>query len=354
MTNKRSLFYVILLGAVCGFVPAVAQTALFSDSTAIGGSRVFSEGINPLSNSARFDQPKPGTYLTYLDGDQQTKDNFTIRKDLGVGGLRPSDTQISGALDRLADSPWAFRTKAYGAAYIAQTANGSYTHEDYHSFLAQTDTRPLASNSTADVRRAMVDRVTTGAGSSEQGSAYGICLRLERWKYGIQTLALNPTGSQQPLSGGPDPMQFGDASKSATTLALNFGFIYELAAGVRMGGNIDRINQKHLWDVYEKPQVRMGLQVDIGSLAKLSIESDINQAMRMPFPVNQRSSSASLRIAANPTLTFAVGAEQQKIGDTSVVRAGVSAQIRMASYLVGLGFQFGQDRPLKGATVAFY
>jgi hypothetical protein len=235
-------------------------------------------------------------------------------------------------------------------AYLDKTGNASYTHEDQHSFLASTDRNP-GGNTIADVRRSAVDRIAIGVGSLEQGTAMGFSVRLERWKLGTQTLFLNPTGTQQALSGGPNPFDFNDMSKKTTTAALDFGFTYELVQGVRFGGTIDRLNQKHLWDVYERPQVRLGMQVDIGSLARLSAEMDVNNAQRMPFPVNQRTAAASLRIAANQSVTFVVGAERKKIGDVAVVTAGASVQFRTQAFLVGVGFQFGQDRPLKGAAM---
>ena len=37
-----------------------AQTPLFTDGPAFGGSKVFSEGMNPLGNPARFDRRPPG------------------------------------------------------------------------------------------------------------------------------------------------------------------------------------------------------------------------------------------------------------------------------------------------------
>ena len=37
----------------------VLNVELFLDGSTFGGSKVFSEGVNPLGNSARFDQPQP-------------------------------------------------------------------------------------------------------------------------------------------------------------------------------------------------------------------------------------------------------------------------------------------------------
>ena len=322
----------------------MAQTPLFLDGTAFGGSKVFSEGVNPLGNSARFDQPQPqpALYATYIDGDQRSKDNKSVLDDIS-GSTGP--TLSPTLLDRLSNSPWALRTRGYGITYIDKSGNASFTHEDFHSFLAVTD------QGYADVRKSAVDRTGVGVGKMEQGMAFGVSLRIEQWKMGTETRFVNPTGTQLALSGGSDPFTFGSMPNKTITEAIDFGFIYELMPGVLLGGTLDRLNQKHMWDVYEKPQARVGLQVDIGSIAKLSAEMDLNAAQRMPFPVNQRTTSASLKIVASQSITFLVGAELKKIGDASVARGGVAVQIRAKSFVMGLGFQIGQDKPLRGVVM---
>jgi hypothetical protein len=133
-----------------------------------------------------------------------------------------------------------------------------------------------------------------------------------------------------------------------TTAALDLGFVYELTQGIRFGGTVDRLNSKRLWDVKERPQARVGVQLDIGRKATLSFEADVNAAQRMPFPVDQRTAAASLHIQATPNVTFVIGAEQKKIGDASVITGGASVKFRTASMVVGFGFQAGQDTPMKG------
>lgn len=335
---------------VLGAIPVAAQTPLFLDGSAFGGSKVFSEGISPLGNSARFDQaePQPAIYATFVEGDRRSKDSDEVLDEMGIGG---APVAVNGDhLRRLSDSPWALRTRSFGVAYLAKTGNTSFTHEDFRSFYAVTDGRP-AGNTSADLRRSAVDRVAVGIGGMEQGSAMGLSVRFERWKMGTQTLFLNPTASQSALSGGPGPFDFNGMPHKATTVAIDFGCIYELTQGVRFGGTIDRLNQKHLWDVYERPQVRVGMQVDIGSMARISAELDVNKAERMPFPVEQRAAVVSLRIAPSQALTFLVGLERKTLGDVTTLTAGASVQYRTQSFMVGLGFQLGQDRPMKGATV---
>jgi len=347
--KPNRLLPALALGLALGAIPAAAQTPFFLDGTAFGGSKVFSEGTSPLGNPARFDQPQPqpAIYATYVEGDQRSKDGQAIWNELGIGG--PAVSVGADQLRRLADSPWALRMRSFGVAYLAKTGNTSFTHEDLHSFLATTDGSPAGTQ--ADVRRSAVDRVALGVGSTEQGTGMGFSLRVERWKRGTQTQYLVPSGAQLALSGGPNPFDFNGMSDKTTTFAVDFGFIYEVVPGVRFGGTLDRLNQKHLWDVHERPQVRLGLQVDIGSLARLSAEMDVNRVQRMPFPVKQSTAAASLRIAADQSVTFAVGAERKKVGEIASLSAGATVQFRMPTLLVGLGFQFGQDRPLKGASM---
>jgi hypothetical protein len=346
MKPMRLLTVLVALGSL----PVAAQTPLFMDGTTFGGSKVFSEGTSPLGNPARFDQPQPqpALYATYVEGDQRSKDNKTVFDELGIGGTAVAVNADN--LRRLSGAPWALRTRSFGVAYLDKTGNASFTHEDRHSFFAITDGNP-SGDTRADVRRSAVDRIALGVGSLEQGTAMGFSLRLERWKLGTQSQFLNPMGSQLALSGGPNPFDFDDMPNKTTTVAIDFGFLYEFVPGVRFGGTIDRLNQKHLWDVYERPQVRLGVQVDIGSLASLCAEMDVNDTQRMPFPVDQRTQAVSLRVAANQSITFVVGAERKRIGNVAVISTGASIQFRTRSFLVGAGFQFGQDRPMKGATM---
>jgi hypothetical protein len=126
--------------------------------------------------------------------------------------------------------------------------------------------------------------------------------------------------------------------------------VLDLAQGVRLGLSADQLNAKHLWDVYLQPQFRAGLQLDLGQQTKLSIEGDINSVERLPLPVKQQSASASLRFALSPAAAFLVGAEQRKLAGVSQTFIGGTLQIRTDSILLAIGFNAGQDRPMKGAT----
>lgn len=327
---------------------ALAQMPLFLDGTAMGGSRVFSEGLNPLGNCARFDkaQPQPAFYATIIDGDQQSKGHRDVLDDMGVGGAPVPVT--ADHLDRLSDAPWALRGRSFGVAYIARTGNTSFTHETFRSTLAHM----AGANTFVDVRHSTVDRAAVGIGSTEQGTGLGFGLRLERWRVGDRRQYVTPGAGEVALSGGPDPFSFDRLSDSALTVALDAGFIYELASGLRIGGTLDRLNQKHLWDVYERPQLRVGIQSDLGTKAQVSFEMDVNKAERMPFPVAQRTVSVSLRVQPTPDWTLLFGVERKQVGDVAVLRGGATVMVRTRALTVGMGLQVGEDRPLKGLTMA--
>ena len=315
----------LALGLVLG-APAGAQAPLLLDGTAFGGSRVFAEGYSPLGSPARFDQPQPqpAYCLSVVDGDQRSPHNASALTALDTPPGTPAQWQ------RLAEAPWALRHRSIAVAWLTHTANLSASREDLHSVLA--------TGQLLDVRRTTVDRLTAGIGSTDQGSAMGLSLRAERWRQGGRTQA----------AGSPDPFAFDELSGTTTTLALDLGFGWEPIPGLRLGGTVDRLNQKHLWDVYERPQLRVGVQADLGAALRLAVESDVNAEARMPFPLPQRTAAVSLRIAAGPRATVLLGVERKKIGPASLDSVGVSLRYQFPSILVGFGFQAGQDRPMKG------
>ena len=53
---------IVAASALC--VPLLAQTPLFTDGTAFGGSKVFSEGLNPRGNWARTSQAPDGYFFS--------------------------------------------------------------------------------------------------------------------------------------------------------------------------------------------------------------------------------------------------------------------------------------------------
>jgi hypothetical protein len=333
---------VIVASAVCA--PLWAETPLFTDGPAFGGSSVFSEGMNPLANPARFSQAPTGWYFTYVDGDQRAKDN---KSDLAA-----TTTGDPSTLGPLGNAPWALRTRGYGIATTKSGANLALTREEFNSMLFQ----PSSFSPFIDGRRATVDRLSVGGGGSvQQGSttAMGVNLRIERWAMGQTVQYYNASAPGALYFGSAESDLMGTTSTSVRTLnfGLDAGLVLELTQGVRLGVTADQLNPKHLWDVYLQPQFRGALQLDLGQMTKLTLEGDINAVERMPFPVKQQTDGASLRFALSQSVVILLGVEQKKVDSNSVTMGGVTLQIRSDSLMLALGFQAGQDRPMKSATV---
>jgi hypothetical protein len=312
---------------------------LFTDGSTFGGSQVFSEGMNPLGNAARINLAPQGYYLTYVGGDQRAKDNKSILADTG------SDP---AALNPLANAPWGQRTQAYGFAAIKNSYNLALTREELNGVLYVPGATPVLVGS-----RAVVDRLSLGGGGPIQsGFEGGMSVRVENWAMGQQSVAYNSFG--QAGFGNPEGQMSATGTTERTlTLGVDGGLVFEVAQGVRLGLTGTQLNPKSLWGVNLKPQFRAGLQIDLGPMTKLSVESDINAVEKMPFAVTQQTAAASLRFAVSPAVTFLVGGEQKKIDGQAVTLAGASLQIHTSSLLLVFGFQAGQDNPMKSATVGF-
>lgn len=334
-----------------------AQAQAFPDAPAFGGSRVFSLGLDPLGNSARFDQALPGWYLGGWAGDLKPKDQ-TKALDALAGSLAGDSFGYASAFGRLNDNPWALRQRSYGAV-MAQAGgiHGSLTRQELTGLLASPDldaahrggTAALALNTTSfDLRRAVVNRVVIGAGSLQDGMAYGCTLRVEDWRVGQRTEALNPKAGQFALGDPKAMLDFKETDRKHFAATLDAGAIFELSPGIRVGGMVDRLVPRTLGDVKEQPQVRAGIQMDLGSFAQFSAESDLNEAARMPFVAKQRTLSASLRIGANPTVQVLLGGERRTVAGISTQSFGATLYIRAGSYLLGAGLVVGQDKPLAG------
>ena len=366
MTTPRILARTAL-AVTATVLPLAAQTPLFNDAPAFGGSKVFSEGINPLGNPARFDRAPAGWYLAYVDGDQRAQDNRTLFQDTTSG----DPAVVTAALDKLKDAPWAQRTRAYGLVATKDATSFGFTREEFHTVTAHPDLDPahLSSGSAlqnnasyVDGRRAIVNRVHFGGGALASGTAAGFNLRIEQWSLGLTQPFLNqlPPGVYTFAPGGAFPFRYAaddlalgyaTTDRKSLMVALDAGFTTELAQGLRVGVTADQLNGKRLWDVTMNPQYRGALQLDLGINTQLTLESDINGAMRMPFPVKQQSTSASLRYQVSQAVIFLVGGERRKIGDASVTRLGVTLQLRTARMFLAVGFQAGQDKPLKGLSL---
>ncbi|MBI4912707.1 MAG: hypothetical protein HY823_08210 [Acidobacteria bacterium] len=341
-------------------LPALAQG--FPDDPAFGGSRVFSQGYSPLGNSACFDQAPPGWYVGVIRGDLKPKDQ-TAAMEPFRGGF-PSDATLQAqALSKLGENPWAVRRGSAGLSLsLAGGVHGSYTRESLTGLLAVVDLDPAhrgapaatALNTTfLEQRRFQVDRLVMGVGSMEGGTAYGVSLRAENWRYGSNRIPLNP-----PLGpigfGDPDRLlDFSRTEGKRFAATLDAGVVFQLAPGLRLGALVDRVVSATLGDLKEQPQTRVGLQVDLGGGLAVSGEADLNEAVRVPVAEKQRSTSASLRIPVGASLLWLLGAERRTVGRASSTSFGTTLLLRAGAFHIGAGMRFGQDRPLTGLGFRF-
>lgn len=331
-------------------LPLAAQ--VLPDGPAFGGSKVFSLGIDPRGNSARFDQAAPGWYLGRVSGDLKAKDHPAALD--GLAGLASADAAGQAlALGRLAENPWAERATGYLLGYAkAGGIHGSLGRETLTGALATVDADPahrgagLGQNGTTlELRRATVNRLVTGAGSMADGAAYGVALRLEDWRFGHEVRAQNPATGQVALGDPRAALDFDRTSGKRFAASLDAGVVFELAPGLRAGATVDRLVPVTLGDLKEQPQLRAGVQIDLGSMAQLSAEADVNEATRMPFAAKQKGAAVSLRIVAGPVVQLLVGAERRTLAGASTTAVGATLYARLGTLHLGAGMRFGQDRP---------
>jgi hypothetical protein len=328
------------------------------DGPAYGGSKVFSLGLNPLGNSARFDQAAPGWYLGRVAGDLKPKDEPAALAGLAtLAGLDAAGQ--TAVLAKLAESPWAQRSLGYSLSYSkAGGIHGSLSREEYTGILAVVDQDPthrggsLALNSThLDLRRAAVSRVVMGVGSMADGAAYGFAFRLEDWRFGRQVRALNPGPGQLALGDPKDLLDYSTTGEKRFAATLDGGVVFEVAQGLRIGATMDRVVPATFGDIKEQPQLRAGLQIDLGSMAQLAAEADLNEAVRLPFIAKQKSASVSLRIVAGPAIQLLLGAERKTLAGVASSSLGATLYMKAGFLHVGAGLRFGQDRPQLGLGV---
>lgn len=324
-----------------------AQAVHFTDGAATGGSMVFSEGLNPRGNSACFPRAIHGFYLSWAEGDQRTKDNRDALKNLA------DPAKVEAALRTLQHDAWAERIRTYGAVWATQNVHTSYTREERTGLWVNSDVTAshlgagISQNTTgAEIRRAVVDRITFGGGEFNQGTGVGVAVRLERWKFGRSNAFLN----QAPKLGILDPISFEQTAHKNTTMAMDAGFTEDLLPGLRVGLMVDRLMAKRIHDVEEKPQMKVGIQMDLGATVRLTVESDINKAQRLPFPVRQRASSASLQLTPNPFFSLTLGAARRELEGQSLLTGGATFWVNAGGCRLGAGFQYSQDRPMKSFT----
>ncbi len=330
--------------------PLAAQS--FGDGPAYGGSRAFSEGLSPKGNPARFDQALPGWYLGWEMGDDKPKGFKGASDDLLRGFAAGDPTEVQGALEAFQKTPYAERRRTYGFAIAAQ---GGIYFSLGRELLTATRVHPdldpthlgagLAGNlSTAETGRALIDRMVVGAGSGVDGQAYGFAFRLERIRSARATFPLSGTLSAD------GALAYGDVQRSNLTATLDAGSQFELAQGFRLALMGDRLIPRTVNGVREKAQFHAGLSLDLGPATALVLEGDLNQAQRLPLPVDQRTAGASLRMAFNPALIIRVGAQRRTVDGQAATLVGASLTYRNAPLNVTFGFQFGDDRAQKAVA----
>lgn len=331
-------------------LPLAAQG--FLDSPSFGGSKVFSEGVHSLGNPARYDRCLPGYYLSFQDGDLKAKGSAAALEEVARG------TDPASALAALDAAPWASRTTGYGLVLTQAGLHGSVSREQWNGLAAAVDRDPahLGANlglnrTSADVIRADVDRVVLGAGSAEGSSGYGFAVRIERWSFGRRTAALNPAVGQDSLAKAPALLDVSDTPSTSTDVNLNGGYVMALGQGLRFGLLGDHLIPKTVAGLDLKGQVRAGFQLDLGSSAQVSVEGDLNEAIRLPVALPQKSLSASLRLAFGPALGLTLGAEKRTLGGASTTTAGATVFWKLPALSVGFGFRFSDDAPLKSLLV---
>lgn len=354
---RRSLSLLALLALAPGL--RAQQLPFFADGTAMGGSRIFSLGLNPLGNPARF-APRPGgslpgTYATYLSGGMEAPD-FQKTLDLLKEGA------FEDAIRTFATRPWGQRSTALGLAILDEQGHFSLTRESTTALWAVPDLAParmgagFANNgSVLETRRSTVDRLVYGLAGMERGTGMGASVRAERWSLGKRVSVPHPTLGQHSFTlVAQDPWGFATTDTKVTALSLDAGITVELGTGLQIGLQADRLVGGTIGDVEEKPQARAGLQVALGSMATLSVEIDLNSAARMPYPVKQKNQSASLVLHLNPSVSLTLGAERRQMGELTSTRTGATLRFITPSFVFGAGLQLGADQPLRGGMLRVY
>ncbi|HEX9080920.1 MAG TPA: hypothetical protein VF768_01515, partial [Holophagaceae bacterium] len=109
--NRRTLPLLALLLPL----PLLAQS--YGDGPAFGGSRIFSEGLDPLGNSARFDRVPAGWYLGWEGGDWKPR-GYQSDSNALAQALASGDAVTAARLTAsLQQTPEPIRSSAYGLEY---------------------------------------------------------------------------------------------------------------------------------------------------------------------------------------------------------------------------------------------
>lgn len=347
-------------------VPLMAQVPPFAESTVFGGSKLFIEEFIP-SMSAKISPSRKYFAIGFAQGDQGAGKFISGLDDFASGDFQ----KVNNAVIKLGDAPWGLRSSSYGLSIHERGTTISITRQEMTSLWAYA----WFDNETVnfDVRRSVTDKVSiSSVGSSKSGAFfYGGTLRIERWNYGNEfkllrsypdsnSFAYNNLDSLADAYGEPweianinqakSLLDYDDTPNKNITYALDLFAGLEIAGSLRLAIHSDRLTTRYLGDIEEKPQFRGGAQIDLGSFAQLSLEADLNEAMRVPFPHLRKSESVSLKIKANALITFTIGAERVTLNGHETTRAGLNAWITGKKHRMGMGFQFGQDTTPWGAT----
>jgi hypothetical protein len=336
---RRALCCLAALLAVPAAALETAQSPFFVESPAFGGASMFVRGVSYRGRDARGADADSFFALGYAQGETGADRFFSRLEDLRGGDAEKSEAAARG----LMDGPWGARSRGYGLLVCEKGASLALSREETTSLWALRG--PGAANGIEgfEVRRAVGERLSVGYAGRSGAVLYGSTLRLERWALGATRCGL-----PGPL---PDDL-FGytETQRRNFSYAMDAFLGAELAAGLRFGVQANRLDARRLGDVEEGPQYRAGVQIDIGQAAQLTVERDINEAARLPFPAPQRSESASLRIRANGLVTLSAGAERRFLGGASSLRFGAAAWLTGKRHRVGAGFQFGGDGQAWGAA----
>jgi len=121
--------------------------------------------------------------------------------------------------------------------------------------------------------------------------------------------------------------------------------------GRRLGVTATQPTPSGCWNVNRSRSPRRPA-AGLGSQVKVSLESDINSAERMPFPVKQQTADASLRYTISQAAVFIVGGsrrDRRRLHHHGRRRAPDPDLLLLLSF----GFQAGQDSPHEERHLGF-
>lgn len=317
---------------------------------------MFLEGISYCGRQTRSGGADSFFALGYSQGDFGADGFFSHMED-----LKSSDTEKMESGGRgIKDNPWGMRSRGFGMLVCENGASVALTREETTSLWAIGSAKAAGGASGVDaidaidgfdVRRVVGERLTLGYTGRSNAMLYGSTIRVERWALGATRCG--PQGFSS-IGGADvnfeDPLDYNETQRRNFSYALDTFLGVEPASGLRLGVQANRLAARRLGDIEERPQYRAGLQIDVGQSARLTLEKDINESARLPFPEPQRSEAMSLKIRANGAATFSVGAERKTIGEASAIRYGAALWLTGKKHHIGAAFRFGDGGSPWGVT----